>query len=559
MRGEDVGGMSISQNYRASGRLWRPGEARLMLAAVMALALVIRLFGIDRESLWIDEAYSIWFARQPYGDLVGDIAITEFNPPLYYLLLHVWVDLFGESVVSLRLLSSLINVATIPFVYLTARWSVPARHGHVTGLLAGTLFALCFAEIQYAHEARTYALLVLSFSLVTAASARIVRDLANLDDMPGERPAGWPWLLLGLGAALTFWSHYTSLLLVALAGLAHILVWIVLARRRLDIFGLYLRSAALFLVVAAPALWIFLAYAMPGSGDFWIHPPSLADAIDATSIIFGAAFALDSWSLDILMRLAIFAPWPLLGLVYAWRSGQTQVRINAGLLALLSVAAFGLFLLVTYLGRPVFLQRIVLPTQIGWIVLCAMSPLIFPSGRARHVAAGAVVLAFSAGAIAYHGARAEITKKEPWREVAALISQHSPDGAKVFTSGSGEVILDHYLEHLGRSDIEVIAIAGSLRVPQVRRPFEAGTGYYSPRLTAEGAQRMKAQMSPVGVYWFTIRKPDGEAAEPYKAVFAQFGSERPVCDPFMPWPLGVYRVPHRVYEPCGPRPGQGRP
>jgi mannosyltransferase len=534
--------------------------AFVLVGVVMALALILRLFHIERESLWIDEAYSIWFARQPYGDLVGDIAKTEFNPPLYYLMLHAWVDLLGESVLSIRLLSSLINVATIPLVYLAARWSVPERDARVTGLLAATLFALCFAQIQYAHDARAYALLVLGFSVVVAASVRIIRDLAAMTGMPGDRPAQWPWLMLGFGAALTLWSHYSSLLLLVVAGLAHVAIWIGPGRERVAILGLYLRSVLIFLLLAAPVLWLFVAYAMPGSGDFWIKPPSLPDMLDATSTIFGAAFSLPSWRSDLLLRLAIFAPWPVLGLAYGLFRGDKHVRTSAALLFALSLGAFALYLVVTYVGRPVFLQRVVLPTQLGWIVLCAMAPLVFPAGRLRHAASALLVVFFSAGAIAYHEARPEITRKEPWGKTAALVAQHSPEGATVFTSGSGEVIIGYYLDQLGRSDIELVPVSGSLSIPEVRQPFEAGAGYYSPPLTAEGAARMKARMSADdGIYWLVLRNPDGRALEPYKAVFDEFGSPGPVCDHFMPGPVGVYRVPQRRYEPCGPSPTGERP
>ena len=552
--GGDAGDMAISQIFPGRTQVRPQWTAGAMVGLVMALALIIRLFGIERESLWIDEAYSLWFVRQSYGDLVGDIALTEFNPPLYYILLHIWVDLFGESVFSIRLLSSLINVATIPFVYLTARWSVPDRHGHLTGMVAGTLFALCFAEIQYAQEARAYALLVLSFSVVTAASARIVRDIVSLTGPGKMPPASWPWLMLGLGAALTFWSHYTSLLLLIFTGLLHVAIWLLLARSRLDVLGLYLRSAAAFLVLAAPALWIFFAYAIPGSNEFWIHPPSLADAIDATSIIYGAAYSLDSWRLDLALRLLVFAPWPVLGLIYAWRSRDLQVRCNAGLMLALSIAAFALFLLVTYVARPVFLQRIVLPTQVGWIVLCAMAPLAFRTQRLRNGVAAGMVLVFSSGAVAYHVARPEITQKEPWREVARMIAQYSPDNSHVFTSASGEVIIGYYLERFGREDIRITAVSGSLRIPEVRRPFQPGADYYSPRLDPADAERMDAMMARADVSWLAVRKPEGNALDPFRAVFAKHGTDAPVCNHFMPGPVGVYRVPQRRLEPCGPAP-----
>ena len=47
-------------------------------------------------SLWMDEGLSIGIASQPFFDIPG-VLKQDGAPPLYYLLLHVWMQLFGDG------------------------------------------------------------------------------------------------------------------------------------------------------------------------------------------------------------------------------------------------------------------------------------------------------------------------------------------------------------------------------------------------------------------------------------------------------------------------------
>lgn len=510
-----------------------------IVSAICIGALLIRLHGIDEASLWTDEGYSIWFARQPLGELWGEIARNEYNPILYYMILHLWMDVFGESATSLRALSAVINCLTIPFVYLATRWAIRSPQAPLVATLAAGLFALTFAELQYAQEARTYTLCVLAISIAIAASVRI--SAALLDNASEGRTAlpYWPFALLAIGAALSVWAHYTSLIFLAVLGVYHLgLLW--LCRDRLpDLLRRYGLSAALFAVLGGRALWLMLAYALPASDDFWIGVPSPTDVIDAASIIFGGALAMDSWGLQVLARALLFGPWPLIGAYMLWSRGHRIERASLILLVATSVVAFVAYLLVTYMGKPVFLQRIVLPAQIGWIVLCAASLLAFREVRFRRIAAGILVAAFGASTLSYIAAGSGASSKEPWKTVTRQIADQASPGETVYVTATGEILVGYYLDRFGRGDLDIVSINGSYRTPAARPAFDRTAIRYTTPIDGSLAVGFRESLDAAPSAWIVLRNPDGSNWHEIKAVLHDANAIETV---FEPGPLSLFRI-----------------
>ena len=99
------------------GRLpsWAGDAAVVVLVAV---GVVPRF--VQRSPLWLDEALSVNIASLPVGDLLEALR-HDGHPPLYYLLLHVWMEVFGEGDVAVRALSGVISVATLPLAWVAGR------------------------------------------------------------------------------------------------------------------------------------------------------------------------------------------------------------------------------------------------------------------------------------------------------------------------------------------------------------------------------------------------------------------------------------------------------
>ncbi len=130
--------------------------AWLALGAVTTLGLLLRLYRIDHQSLWYDEAFSLTVARLPLPDMLAAVLDDHVHPPVYYLVLHSWVGWLGFGALQARLLSAVFGTASIVMLYLLAR----ILTSHRVAIISGALLALSQLGVMYSQEARQYAALL---------------------------------------------------------------------------------------------------------------------------------------------------------------------------------------------------------------------------------------------------------------------------------------------------------------------------------------------------------------------------------------------------------------
>lgn len=133
----------------------------VVIAAVLVVAAVLRLYRLGVPSLWLDEAHSIWIALKPAGEIVRYVNIYEIHPHLFYLFLHFWMKIFGSGEFFARLPFALFNVAEVYFVFLLGREVFNRK----VALFASVLIAFSNFEILFAQEVRMYTMLLLAVTM----------------------------------------------------------------------------------------------------------------------------------------------------------------------------------------------------------------------------------------------------------------------------------------------------------------------------------------------------------------------------------------------------------
>jgi mannosyltransferase len=181
--------------------------APVAVAAIVVVGVALRFF--TTSELWLDEALSANIASLPVGDLF-DALRQDGHPPLYYLLLHGWMEVFGDGDVAVRALSGVIGVAMLPLAWVAGRRAAG---------LSGARWALVVAAlspyaIRYSTETRMYSLVM----LLVLAGYLVASDA--LREPTGRRLAAI-WLLSGLLLLTHYWSFY----LLGAAGLLLALRW----------------------------------------------------------------------------------------------------------------------------------------------------------------------------------------------------------------------------------------------------------------------------------------------------------------------------------------------
>src|SRR5947209_2055316 len=103
-------------------RLGLPGDLRLSRGIVLAALCVLVGVSVWLRTrqihlyYWIDEGLSVGIASHPLSHIPG-LLHQDGSPPLYYLILHVWMALRGRNEVATHELSLLFSLATIPVAY----------------------------------------------------------------------------------------------------------------------------------------------------------------------------------------------------------------------------------------------------------------------------------------------------------------------------------------------------------------------------------------------------------------------------------------------------------
>jgi 4-amino-4-deoxy-L-arabinose transferase-like glycosyltransferase len=127
---------------------------------VTLVALALRLYRLNAQGAWVDEAFTIHAAAQPWNEMMA-ILISDYNhPPLHTALLWAWFDAVGVGVVQARLISVLAGTGAVLAIY----WLAGLMFGRRTALVAAVLLAVSQLGILHAQEARAYALLLLVVS-----------------------------------------------------------------------------------------------------------------------------------------------------------------------------------------------------------------------------------------------------------------------------------------------------------------------------------------------------------------------------------------------------------
>ncbi|HXZ95041.1 MAG TPA: glycosyltransferase family 39 protein, partial [Dehalococcoidia bacterium] len=129
----------------------------LMLAMIVLISVFLRFYDLGTKSIWTNEAQSILESNLSVQGMVK----ASNQPPLYDLILHNWISLFGTSEAALRFPSAIFSVLTVVVIYFAGSALFHKR----TGLIAAFISSFSSFLIAYSYDARDYALLALLSTL----------------------------------------------------------------------------------------------------------------------------------------------------------------------------------------------------------------------------------------------------------------------------------------------------------------------------------------------------------------------------------------------------------
>ena len=249
------------------------------LGVITIIGLGLRLWHLTSISLWHDEAFSALLIKYNWGEMMYRIGL-DVHPPMYYIFLRIWSDIFGHSLFALRGMSVLFGVGTILATYYFVNYVFENKK---TALLAALLVAVNPFQVQYVTEARMYTMG--GFFAITAAWALVaaLRNQTSYYINAGneflraqlKKRFLLCYLLFVISSAILIYTHYYLLFTVAALGAYAVLYCIIKYKFELKKFLWVVLSGIAILVSFAPWFKIFLfQYKQVGAG-YWIPPMNI--------------------------------------------------------------------------------------------------------------------------------------------------------------------------------------------------------------------------------------------------------------------------------------------
>jgi mannosyltransferase len=179
----------------------RPGWMRVtaILLILIAASLYVRIHNIGGQ-YWMDEGITVGISSHSLSSIPGVLRF-DGSPPLYYLLLHIWMSWVGNGEAATHWLSLIFATLTIPLGFWAGETIGGSRRA---GLTSATLFAFNAFLDYYSQETRMYALMTVFGLLATIGFVRgfVFRDRKYV-------------ILFAASQALMFYTHNWSVYFAA--------------------------------------------------------------------------------------------------------------------------------------------------------------------------------------------------------------------------------------------------------------------------------------------------------------------------------------------------------
>lgn len=170
-----------------------------VLVLLTFIGLVLRLYNLGFNSIWLDEASTYGIAKGSFLEIWQVTAGGEFNPPLFHWAEHGML-VFGTGEFVLRFIPALLGVLTIPVMY----WVASEFLDRNAGIIAAALMTFSPFHIFYSQEARAYTMMLFFVALALLFYLKALKTDSTLT-----------WVVFGVCSALAFWSHFYSFVIIA--------------------------------------------------------------------------------------------------------------------------------------------------------------------------------------------------------------------------------------------------------------------------------------------------------------------------------------------------------
>ncbi|MBI5301960.1 MAG: glycosyltransferase family 39 protein [Chloroflexi bacterium] len=454
------------------------------LYVALLVALALRAYRLDAQSLWNDEGTSVALSALSLDAIIAGAA-RDIHPPLYYFLLHFWMPFVGNTEYAVRFLSVIAGVVTVALVFRIAYSFFDVE----VAIIAAYLSAFSPFQVYYSQETRMYVWVMLWAAVSVYAMLKILNSKFVIQNSKPElRIANFElrilnyelriWILYIVATTAMLYTQYVGAFVVIAQNLAFAIWWVFAFRNsqftiRHSLFAIRTWLIAQFFIGAFFLPWYLLA---GGQLATW---PSISEPLDLPTLLWRvlSVFSVGTTQ-DAATSGGIALAFGILFLV-GWRRTHSAVvnwvTVSLILWTLVPVAV----MYIVSLSRPAYNPKFLLLATPAFYILAARGlSLIYPGVflHQRHVPSRSLLrwVAFVIAALAVAGPLTSLQTyfgdpriaRDDYRAVVQEVDAHARAGDGILIDAPGQIDVVRYY-HRGDQQLYLL--------PRMRPPDTAAT------------------------------------------------------------------------------------
>lgn len=403
----------------------------LALLLIVVISGILRLYGLDNQSLWNDEL-ATW-VQSTYSDLAEvfkEGIRHDVHPPGYVLLSFYLVKLFGDTEFILRLPSAIAGVLSTFGMFLLGR----RLYSHREGLISAGFMAVLLCPISYSQEARSYSLLM----MCVIFGAYFWLDILKNPRLPSHSKKASALAYIAFSATACYLHHFGSLLVF----LQYIFSITALLQSKSNTTKIHTVNLAIFFIYT-PWLKDFFIQISSGYAS-WIPLPQQDVFFELIKFYFNYNDPLSKYIILAYIGLALYA-------FIEFKKNKSKVSLAEQptlILFLWFIIPFTLTILITFSIKPIYVERYLLICLPAVYILLARAITQVPLPKLITNLAAVVFIGYLLHNLLYSLQYYATPKKGQFREAANFIAQNenSYPGAVTLGFAWKQQYLNYYLD-----------------------------------------------------------------------------------------------------------------
>jgi mannosyltransferase len=306
------------------------------------------------NSLAGDEPFTVFHAQMDVSSIISLLSVGN-NPPLFEILLHYWIKLFGIGEFAVRFPSLIFSSISVLFIY---QFGVKYLNQRI-GLYASGFYIFSNYHVLFSQEARAYALLGMLSIMSMYYFLSIINNVKIVEGQKVNHIISWPLIVLTLVNTLIIYTHYFGFLILITQ-----LLLVILDRKLMNLlWKKILVSGGMLTLLYAPYIALVFQRFISSSRGTWVPPPT-----GLVDLYYMLRFFTNEPVVTISALVILFCAVGKYIYKGVKRPIDTPIKLVLFWFLFIFLLMFGVSFKI-----PIFIDRYVMPASVGFLLTLAVA------------------------------------------------------------------------------------------------------------------------------------------------------------------------------------------